>query len=184
MKSFMVKEIMVPLPEYATVAEDATLYEAVTALEEAQARFDQTRGQHRAILIYDKNKKIVGKLSQLDILKALEPKYRGIADDKHTHRFGFTKDYLKSMHEDFALWDKPLNQLCEKAAVRKVKDIMYTPTEGEYVSEDATLDEAIHWLVVGHHHSLLVTRGDDIVGVLRLTDVFRGVCKRIKACEV
>jgi hypothetical protein len=28
-----------------------------------------------------------------------------------------------------------------------------------------------------------VTRGEDIVGVLRLTDVFKLVCDRIKACK-
>ena len=67
---------------------------------------------------------------------------------------------------------------------KKVKDIMYTPAEGEYVSEHAMLDTAIHQLVVGHHHSLLVTRGEEIVGVLRLTDVFREVCLRIKECMV
>ena len=36
MKSYTVKELMVPLSEYATVSEDATLYEAVLSLEEAQ----------------------------------------------------------------------------------------------------------------------------------------------------
>ncbi len=185
MKTITVKEIMVPLAEYATVPEDATLYEAVLALEKAQQEFDKVRYyRHRAILIYDKNKKIVGKLSQLDVLKALEPKYEQITEAGAAHRFGFTKDYLKSMHEQFRLWDRPLNKLCEKAAEKKVKEIMYSPTEGEYVAEDARLDEAIHQLVVGHHHSLLVTRGEEIVGILRLTDVFREVSERIKACEI
>ena len=45
---------------------------------------------------------------------------------------------------------------------------MYNPTESEYISEDAYLEETIHMLIMGHHHSLLVTKGDDIVGVLRL----------------
>ena len=35
-ESYSIKELMVPLSEYATVKEDATLYEAVLALEEAQ----------------------------------------------------------------------------------------------------------------------------------------------------
>ncbi len=52
---------------------------------------------------------------------------------------------------------------------------MYSPTEGEYLSENATLDEAIHMLVMGYHQSLLVTRGRRIVGILRLTDVFATV---------
>jgi hypothetical protein len=36
MKSYSVKDLMVPLSEYATVSEDATLYEAVLSLEEAR----------------------------------------------------------------------------------------------------------------------------------------------------
>jgi predicted transcriptional regulator len=43
------------------------------------------------------------------------------------------------------------------------------------VSEGGTLDEAIHLLIMGHHQSLLVKRDDQIVGILRLTDVFSAV---------
>ena len=41
---------MVPLSEYATVTEDANLYEAVLSLEEAQEKFEDkhTRYRHRA----------------------------------------------------------------------------------------------------------------------------------------
>jgi CBS domain-containing protein len=59
---------------------------------------------------------------------------------------------------------------------------MYTPGEGEYVSENASLGEAIHQLIMGHHQSLLVTRDDKIVGILRLTDVFAAVFHRMKEC--
>ena len=40
MKSHLVKDIMVPLSEYATVSENATLFEAVLALEAAQEKFE------------------------------------------------------------------------------------------------------------------------------------------------
>jgi CBS domain-containing protein len=59
---------------------------------------------------------------------------------------------------------------------------MITPTEGEFVSEDASLDVAVHQLVLGHHQSLLVTRGDRIVGILRLTDVFASIFHTMKEC--
>jgi len=55
MKDTPVKTLMVPLSEYATVAQDATLYEAILALENAQAEFDETRYRHRAMLVYDEN---------------------------------------------------------------------------------------------------------------------------------
>jgi len=59
MKKKPVKELMVPLAKYATVSQEATLFEAVMALEKAQEKFDQSRYRHRAVLIYDKNGNIV-----------------------------------------------------------------------------------------------------------------------------
>jgi CBS domain-containing protein len=182
-KTITVKDLMVPFEEYAIVSEDATLYDAVMALEKAQEEFDHTKYRHRAILIYDKNKKIVGKLSQLDVLRALEPKYGEMGDQKSLSRFGFSPKFLKSMLEQYSLWDEPLSDICKKASRLIVKDFMYAPTEGEYVEESASLNEAIHQLVMGHHQSLLVTRGEGIVGILRLTDVFSAIFHTIKACE-
>jgi CBS domain-containing protein len=179
MKTLAVKELMVPLSEYATVSEDATLLEAVMALKKAQAEFDQTRYRHRAILVLNKNNHVVGKLSQHDVIKALEPNYRKVQELKSLDRFGLSPELVKSMMEQYSLWDRPLESLCLTAAKEKVKEIMYTPEEGEYIEEDASLDAAIHRLVVGHHHSLLVTRGRDIVGILRLTDVFSLITQKL-----
>jgi CBS domain-containing protein len=83
------------------------------------------------------------------------------------------------MMEQYSLWDRPIGSLCLTAAKEKVKEIMYTPTEGEYIEEDVSMDAAIHRLVLGHHHSLLVTRGRDIVGILRLTDVFSLISQKL-----
>lgn len=183
MATITVNDLMVPLSEYATVSEEATLYEAVMALEKTQEEFDHTRYRHRAILILDTNKKIVGKLSQNDVIMALETKYKELGITGSISRLGFSSTFLKSMFEQYRLWDTPLHEICKKAAQLKVKDFMYTPTEGEYVREDATLSAAIHQLVIGHHQSLLVTRGKDIVGILRLTDVFKEVSQTIKASQ-
>jgi len=178
-----VKEVMVPLSEYAAVSDEATLYDAVLALEEAQKKLDHTRYRHRAVLILSKNRQVVGKVSQLDILRALEPKYNDIEAAKSAQRFGFSKQFLKNMFHQFNLWDAPLADICRKAVKWKVKTFMYTPTEGEYVDQNASLNEAIHQLVMGRHQSLLVVGGSEIVGVLRLTDVFNEVCQMIKSCE-
>lgn len=184
MKSYSIKDLMVPLSEYATVSEDASLYEAVLSLEEAQEQFEDkhTRYRHRAILILDKKRNVVGKLSQLDVLRALEPKYEEMMQGEGLHRFGFAKEFEQSILEKFNLFGNPLDDICRKAGEKNVKEFMYTPTEGEYVSEDATLDLAIHQLIVGHHQSLLVTRDKKIVGILRLTDVFAAVFHTMKDC--
>jgi predicted transcriptional regulator len=157
---------------------------AVLALEAAQEASDPQKHRHRGVLVYGKNNKVVGKLGQLDILKTLEPKYAQMGDLGPLSRAGFSPEFLSSMIEKFALWDKPLSDICSKAGRMKVKDIMYTPTEGEYVEENASLGEAIHQLVMGHHQSLLVSRGAEIVGILRLVDVFNRVRDAMKTCEL
>jgi CBS domain-containing protein len=186
MKTIAVKDLMVPLEEYATVSEEATLFEAVQALEEAQEALDRDRYKylHRAVLVYDSKKRIVGKISQLDALRALEPKYEDLGDLGRMSLAGFSPRFLKNMLKQEALWEQPLRDICTKAAKVKVKTFMYTPTKGEYVEESASLDEAINLLVMGHHHSLLVTKGKDIVGLLRLTDVFADVFQMMKTCAI
>jgi CBS domain-containing protein len=183
-KFYSINDLMVPLSEYATVSEDATLYEAVLSLEKAQEKFDDkhTRYSHRAILVLDKGQKVIGKISQLDVLRALEPKYENMIEGKGSHRFGFTKHFMKSIMEDYHLFANPLEDICRKAGEQNVKKFMHTPTAGEYISASATLDEAIHLLIMGSHQSLLVTHDEKIVGILRLTDVFAAVFHTMKGC--
>ena len=184
MQSIMVKELMVPLAEYATVSEEATLSDAVLALEKARKSVEADREKHRAVLVLDKKGRVVGKLDQWAVVWALEPRYKLMGSIKETSRYGFSPNFLRSMIDYYDLWRKPLEGLCRNAAQMKVKDIMQTPTEGEYVEENVSLDTAIHQLVMGRHQSLLVTRGEDIVGVLRLSDVFKKICDSIKDCKV
>ncbi len=173
---------MVPLKDYATVSEDASMFDAVVALEKAHREFDQSRYRHRAILVFDDRNAIVGKVSQLDLLKALEPKFDKVLDTDALSRTGISLDYLESLSRK-GLSGKPLDDLCRKAIDLSVKDFMYAPRAGEFIEEDADLDEAVRRLVSGKHHSLLVTRDKEIVGVLRLTDVFKLVSERILACK-
>ena len=179
-----VKDLMVPLDEYVTVSDDATLYDAVVALEKAQEDLDRTRYHylHRAVLVYDKDRKIVGKISQLDILSTLEPKYGEMGGSRSLSKAGFSPNFLKSMLQQYALLDEPFADVCSKAARVKVREFMYTPSAGEYVDENATLREAIHAIVMGHHQSLLVTREKDIIGILRLTDIFKQIFQTMKTC--
>lgn len=179
-----IKELMVPLAEYATVFEDATLNEAILALEKAQKNVEQGRERHRAILVLDNNRRVVGKLSQWDVCAGIEPRYRSIESIANTSRFGLSPEYIRSMLAEFGLWQKPLEDLCHKASEIHVKDIMSQPSPDEYIDENASLDEAIHLLVMGRHQSLIVNKGDSITGILRMSDVFKGICDKVKACKL
>jgi CBS domain-containing protein len=183
MEIITVEELMIPIEEYATVREDATLYEAVKALEKAQKELDRKHYPylHRAILVLDENGKVEGKISQLDVLRALEPRYKDMGDTRHLSRSGFSLDFVKSMMEKYALCEIPFTDMCSRAGDKNVKEFMYAPGEGEYVEVDASLCEAIHMLVMGHHQSLLVTREGEIAGILRLPDVFKKMSQTMEA---
>jgi CBS domain-containing protein len=183
MEIITVEDLMVPIEEYVTIHEEATLYEAVKALEKVQEEQDRKRYHylHRAILVLNKNRKIVGKISQLDVLMALEPKYKAMGDMRNLARSGLGLEFIKSMFEKYALCELPFTDMCSNAADLKVKDCMYTPGEGEYIELDTSLCEAIHMLVVGHHQSLIVTKAGEIVGILRLTDVFKNVFQTMES---
>ena len=185
-KDLMVKDLMVPLSEYATVPKGATLYEAVLALEKAQEEFEQAKYIHRAVLILDNDNRVIGKLSQLDVLRAMNPENESANKIDDIKRFGFSEGFINTMQEVHRFKDAHLEDICSTAMGANVVDYMQAPSEGEYVEENTSLEAAIHQLVKGLHLSLLVTRSEKIVGILRMSDVFAAVfhiMKEIKKNE-
>ena len=182
----IVKDLMVPLSEYAAVTEGATLFDAVMALEEAQEEFDcdHSKYHHRAVLVLDKKGRVIGKLSQLNVLRALEPKDEQIRKASEISDSVLVRN-LSPPCGNNTDWPASLWQLlCTNAAKMKVEDYMKTPSEGEYVEENTPLDTAIYQLVTGLHLSLLVTRNKEIVGVLRMSDVFAAVFHAMKESDL
>ncbi|MDJ0783802.1 MAG: CBS domain-containing protein [Desulfosarcinaceae bacterium] len=184
MKTVSIKALMVPLSEYATVPETATLAEAIAALDKAQQNLCRTKYRHRAILVLDQDQQPIGMISQIDALRALEPKYKEIQgqDTRGVYRH-FSRMFLNSMIEYHRLFDGTLEDMRKKAANILVRDFMHTLSAEDCVSEEATLDQAIHLLIMGHHQSLLVSRAEKIVGILRLSDVFSAVFQPLAASD-
>jgi CBS domain containing-hemolysin-like protein len=194
MKTTLVKEIMVPLSDYATVDENASMVDAVLALEKARNRFDKEKLKHRAILVTNSQNRVVGRINYLDFLQGLEPKYNEIEElyqtinRKLSSRYHLVADYspdqLHSQIQKYNLWEKPLNNLCRKAAACRAKDFMRIPSESDYINEDASLDQAAHQFVLVGTQSLLVKNDHDITGILRLSDVVEAIFGMIKQCPV
>ena len=176
-----VKELMVPLAEYATVGPEATLYDAVEALQQSQSSQDQGAHKHRSVLVYGEDGDVMGKISQTDILRGLEPGYEKISQGRFSH-YNFNPGFIKTMMQSYNLWSDPLDNICNRSREIKAKKIMHTPGEGEYVDLEATLGEAIHQLIIGHEQSLLVTSGGKVIGILKLTDVFATIANILNEC--
>ncbi|MDY6831223.1 MAG: CBS domain-containing protein [Thermodesulfobacteriota bacterium] len=183
--NYLVKDLMVPISEYATVPVGATLFEAVLALEEAQLNFDRSKYQHRAVLVMDGNNHVVGKLSQLNVLHALgaDVDNREIKTIRQLDRFGFSPQFISAMEARRRFAGRSLKDICAAPAAMKVEQFMKATTPGEYVDENATLESVIPQFVYGAHLSLLVTGNGEIVGILRLADVFAAVFHAMEECH-
>jgi len=179
MDSKRVKDVMVPLDEYAVVPRDATLVEAVRALENAQKSLPAGRQPYRAVLVVDENRRVVGKIGQLAFLKALEPRYNVMGDLESLSRAGVSEEFVSSMMEHHRFFQDNLVDLCSRAATLLVKDVMGPATQS--IDENVLLSEAIHRVVMWQTLSVLVTRGSDVVGLLRLSDLFDEVTAQMKA---
>jgi CBS-domain-containing membrane protein len=172
-----VKELMVPLEEYAILSENATLLDAVHALAEAQTKLTPDRQPHRAVLVTDAQGKIVGKVGQLAFLNVLEPQFDVKADRERLEAAGVDSELFASMHEHARLLQDDLDQLCEHARFVRLKEVMRPVSKS--IAESATLVEAARLLTTEQTLSVLVTRGTKVVGLLRLSDVFETVCDRM-----
>lgn len=180
-KTIKVRERMVPLEEYAQLDESKTLYDAVLTLRKQQS--EHTDKAHTSLLIVTKDGSIATMLTILDIFRFMEPKYKEVQDLDLT-RFGMQPDYVESMLKSFDLWASPLEDVCRKTAKITLKDIETVMIPRDVISEDATLDMAVHRMIVENKHSLLVKQNDTFVGVLRSVDIFKTFCEVIETCTI
>jgi len=181
MKNNHIQDLMVPISEYATVVVGTSLIDAIQALEEAQEKYTTSKYQHLAILVLNKDGDVIGKISQLRALKAIEPEFDFTAEIEKLKKFHFSEIYISQLRDTYRSESQIIEQdTLREAGRKKVEDFMQTLSPGEYISEDSDLDIAIHKLVSGTHLSLLVTRDTKIVGILRIADVFTAVFHEMK----
>jgi CBS domain-containing protein len=176
-----VKDLMVSIAEYATVPAEASLRDALRALDNAQLGLTDDRHHHRAVLVLDDTGAVIGKLSHWAILRSLEPRFFTSADTSALDAAGFSSEFIGHLEEGLTRHFGNLEFLCEKASRIKAKAAMVPA--GESIDASALLIEAIHQLVVTHVQSLPVTRGEKTVGILRLSDVFEAVADIIRRGE-
>jgi len=168
-----VGDLMIPLGDYTHVTIGDSLHDAIRALMMAlqTKAVDPSRPGDRGVLVHAANGRVVGKLSMWDVLGGLQPQYEPPIDP-----FGTIDDHF--------LWSDWLRAgLAEKARSIKVEDLLGDRPKVETIDEKAPLDLAVHRLVRGKYLSLLVTRAEAVVGILRLSDAFKAVGELVTAAQ-
>lgn len=178
MAEICVKDLMLLIEEYATVDSEATIREALVSLSKAQMGLTNDRHHHRALLVLNRNRQIVGKLSHWAILRSLEPRLVHEEELTALAHQGLDQSILDTLASSPFLFQGSLERLCQAAARIKVKDAMIPV--GESIDENTPLTTAIHQFVMRHSQSMPVTRDGRVIGLLRLSDVFEEVADRIR----
>ena len=96
---------------------------------------------------------------------------------------GLSQQHLQSMTKGLYGFTPMLEQMCRQAACVQVGEAMIPIGARDTIEEDASLSEAIRRFVLEHVQSMLVTRDNEVVGILRLSDVFETVAEIIRNSE-
>lgn len=179
-----VRELMRPVREFPRISSQATFMEAEEALEKAQQAFGSGKAPQRILLVHDKTGKIVGKLSPMDLVQGLEPNYDKIDSLTNVSHYHLSQRTLERMKEQFRLWQTPLAELCKKAYNVKIENFIRLPSADHMVNADDGMDSAFHLFVVSRHDSLFVKEGEEIVGLIRFSDVYRKIAQTMRECPI
>jgi len=173
-----VRELMVPIEMCAVVSQDATLLDAVIAIEKAQERRDRKRQPLRAVLVVDSAGDIVGKLGQLAFLKALQPRRDILKDTSKLASAGVSEQFMSSVMDNYRFFQDNMADLCRRASRQRVRDHMHPVSE--HIDETASLGEAMAKIIEWECLSAPVVRGQRVIGLLRLSDLCQEVAEYMK----
>jgi Mg2+/Co2+ transporter CorC len=183
MENMIVRDLMIPTDRFPRISDTASFYEALTALETAQKNYLSREAEQRMLLVEDQDGKVIGKLSPIDLVRGLETNYNRLETQNILSRFGL--GYIwKSMQDDYHLWENPFRDLCRKAVDLRIRDFFKPPQEGQCVNVDDSLVKCFHLFVMNRHDALVVFDGDDIVGLLRFSDVYKKASQTMKECTI
>lgn len=179
MRDILVKDVMIPIANYVTVKKEDHLVQVLQAIEKKR----QAEGghAHRDAIVVDENGRFVGKVTMIDIFRALEPSYKKV--DQERVRGTLTDTFVSEAVKNFKLWMEPAENICQRGDNVSVADLMHVPDRTEYLKADDNLEKALNYFVMGVHQPLIVKSEDEVTGILRFGDVFEIVRERLlNAC--
>ena len=145
-----IKDVVIPLSDYPHMPYWGTLEEAIVQLNVAYET------GHHTVLVFDEAYKLVGMLSQKDILRGLEPK--------------FAQHYEEGVP---IAWDDLLKSGRKKRLAQPIKEFM-SEVMAKIDSGDSIL-KASHLMLQKDAYLLPVMEGKKLVGVLRMGDLFQEI---------
>ena len=79
--------------------------------------------------------------------------------------------------KNYGLFQHEFDEIRNRIKTIKMKDVM-RPVK-EHIDVNDSINEAMHKIIMWQMLSVLVTKGDTVVGILRLSDLFDEVSRNI-----
>jgi len=177
MKAMKARDLMVPLEKYPKVDSSASVLDAVIKLDESRRNTEVGKQPYQAVLVTDKHGRIRGKLGQLAILKAMEPTSRVSRDHDALERAGVSDAIMETALEHYRTLQTDLSERCALAAQASVGSVM-APFE-EHLDLNTPICEVVHKMLQWQTLSILVTRHDRPIGLVRLSDICDELMKQM-----
>ncbi len=179
MKKIFVKALMIPISDYVSVKKTDTLVDVLQALESAR---QANAHAHRDAIVVDDSGKFLGKVTMIDIFRALEPGYKKVMKGRATGTL--TNEFVMKAVKEFNLWLEPEQDICQRGSKKTAAEVMHVPEKIEFLQENDTIEKALNLYVMGVHQPLIVKDGNTVTGVLRFGDIFEAVRKALLACNI
>lgn len=166
------RDLMVPIANYAVTTVDKTLKEAIPALRHLYCEVEWgkcTEAGHRTILVLDADGKLAGILDFKSILAVLIPEIAGGLTAR-LEALGVSIAFAQADSPDLDEARLSFRARVLKNSETRVKDVMLK-IRGT-VQADASLLDALKAIYANKITVLPVYQGDELVGVLRDSDLF------------
>jgi CBS domain-containing protein len=174
-----VKDLVISLSEYPHMQYSGTLREAIAKLNEAY------KTGHHTVLVFDEDK-LVGMLSEKDILKGLDPKFASHYEEGVPMFWDSLLESKSGNEERLAMPVKEI--LLADMAKADFEGVVYPSILNIWAHEKAgltfrtvTIDaegsilKAAHIMLHEHVYILPVVEGGKLIGVVRMGDLFHEI---------
>jgi hypothetical protein len=177
-KEKRVKDIMARVDEYEKVSMDALLCDVLSILRKnyENIKAGKEGKYHKTLLVTDRSKQVVGKLSLFDLIRGLVPEaakkpelsrifYRALSS-----RAAEVADEIGKVQQRFEWLQTTFLDLVKQETQKKVSEVM-TPLH-PLLQEDDTINKAVYVMFKENVRQPAVVRNEKIVGIVNMIDVF------------
>jgi CBS domain-containing protein len=166
-----VKDVMVQITEYPHIPYWMSVRDAIAMIHSS---YDEEKGlgEARMVLVFDEKYQLQGILTLKNMLTGIEPKF--MRKDPKSKFQGLTNDDYVSL---VALMEGTFSEKCKEEAAKPVKEVM-TPIRATVKASDS-VEKAAFVMLQSNVSLVPVMEGNDVAGVLRMSDVFNVLTKAV-----